>query len=105
MSHYVHYVTGDGRRWDAGHNGRELNALRHELRAVLAMLEHRRRWQTSIVPFALVAHARRLVQTLEHYVDGPCEHPARNAEAAEFRERLVRVQKTFRATGWPSTVS
>lgn len=99
MSHYVHYVIGGGKRLDTVEKGRELSALRHEIRATLIMLEHRRRWQTLIVPFALVAHARRLMQAFEDHVHDPNDDSARKVEAAEFRKRLTGVQNAFRTTG------
>ena len=98
MSHYVHHAIEGGRRWN-GESGRELSALGHELRAILTMLEHRRRWPTSIVPFTLVAHARRLMQAYDDYAREPHDDSARNVEAAELRERLTGVQEAFRPAG------
>ena len=99
MSHYVHHAIEGGRRWNAGGSGRELSALGHELRAILTMLEHRRRWPTSIVPFSLVAHARRLMEAFEDYAREPPDDAARGVEAAELRERLTGVEEAFRTTG------
>lgn len=92
MTHYVHYVNGGERRWNE--HGRELNALRHELRAILVMLECRTRWQVLIVPSALLAHAGRLVHAFEGYVDCPSHDSPGAAEAAEFRKRLLGLRKS-----------
>lgn len=88
MSHYVHYVIGGGKRRDSVESGRELSALRHEIRPTLVMLEHRRRWRTLIVPFPLVAHATQLMQAFEDHVHDVHHDSDRNVEAADFRKRL-----------------
>jgi len=96
MGHHVHNTPGEGRRWAPVEKGREVSALRYELRTVLATLEHRTTWKPGIVPVALVAHASQLIEALEEHVLGPCGVPAHQAEALALRERLTDVQKSLK---------
>jgi hypothetical protein len=95
MAHRVHNTPGEGRRWAPIDKGREVSALRYELRTVLTTLEHRSTWPPGIVPVALVAHASQLIEALEEHVLGPRGVPAHHAEALALRERLIGVRKTL----------
>jgi len=96
VAHHVHNTPGEGRRWAALEKGREVSALRYELRIVLATLEHRTTWKPGIAPIALVAHASQLIEALEEHVLGPSGVPAHHAEALALRERLTGVQRTLK---------
>jgi hypothetical protein len=96
MAHHVHNAPGEGRRRAPVEKGREVSALRYELRTVLTTLEHRTTWKPGIVPVALVAHASQLIEALEDHVLGPCGVPAHHAEALALRERLTDVQKSLK---------
>lgn len=95
MTHHVHNSPGEGRRWGPVAKGKEVSALRYELRIALTTLEQRTTWKPGMVPVALVAHASQLIEALEEHVLGPSGVPAHHAEALALRERLTGVQKSL----------
>lgn len=95
MAHHVHSSPGEGRRWGLIDKGREVSALRYELRIVLTTLEHRPTWKPGVVPVALVAHASQLIEALEEHVLGPSGVLTQQAEAVALRARLTSVRKSL----------
>jgi hypothetical protein len=93
-SYVVHYCCQGERQATGRASGNEAEALRRQLKGLLATLERRNHWKSWEAPRALVAHARLLCLALRQIAPG---ESVIELDAFEWRRRLRDIESTIDA--------